>query len=352
CDCDRYVEFWNLVFTQFDSDGKGNYTPLAHPNIDTGMGLERLACILQGVDNIFEVDTVQNIMKELSKKAGVEYKKDEKLDVSLRVITDHIRSTTMMLGDGVMPSNEGRGYVLRRLLRRAARHGRLLGIKEPFLYQLCDTVIDEYRTAYPELVEKQEVIKKIILVEEESFGKTIDQGLNMLNDLMKGDIKELSGADAFKLYDTYGFPLDLTKDILEEKGITVNEQEFNVLMDEQKKRARDSRKNSHIDGWKEAGDFLDGISATEFVGYENDRYESVVVALSGDNIVLDKTPFYAESGGQVADKGVIECSSGIFEVSDVTKTPAGVFVHTGKYISGEFSKGDKVVAKIDADRRN
>ena len=352
CDCDRYVEFWNLVFTQFDSDGKGNYTPLAHPNIDTGMGLERLACIMQGVDNIFEVDTIKNIMKQLSVKAGVEYKKDKKLDISLRVITDHVRSTTMMLGDGVMPSNEGRGYVLRRLLRRAARHGRLLGIKGPFLYELCDAVIDEYRTAYPELVEKQEVIKKIILVEEESFGKTIDQGLNLLNQLMQGDIKELSGADAFKLYDTYGFPLDLTKDILEEKGILVNEEEFNALMEQQKKRARDSRKNSNIEGWKEAGDFLDGVPATEFVGYENDVFEGTVTAENGDNIVLDKTPFYAESGGQVADTGTIECENGIFEVANVTKTPAGVFVHSGKYISGKFNKGDKVVAKIDITRRD
>lgn len=219
CDCDRYVEFWNLVFTQFDSDGKGNYAPLDHPNIDTGMGLERLACIMQGVNNLFEVDTVQNIMKHVSRIAGVTYGENERTDVSLRVITDHIRSTTFMIGDGVMPSNEGRGYVLRRLLRRAARHGRLLGIHEPFLYQVCETVIGENRSAYPQLEEKKDFIAKLIHFEEEAFGKTIDSGLQLLDDMvtaMEGDT--LSGEDAFRLYDTYGFPVDLTRDILEEKG--------------------------------------------------------------------------------------------------------------------------------------
>ena len=254
CECDRYVEFWNNVFTQFDSDGKGNYTPLDHPNIDTGMGLERLACIMQGVDNLFEVDTVQNIMNHISQIAGVKYKESEKTDVSLRVITDHIRSTIFMIGDGVMPSNEGRGYVVRRLLRRAARHGRLLGIHEPFLYQVCDTVIQENILPYPELCEKKDYIKKILQVEEQAFGKTIDSGLALLDEMLSslsGTI--LSGAAAFKLYDTYGFPVDLTRDILEEKGIQVDEEEFNRLMTEQRARARAARKNAGADVYEEPG---------------------------------------------------------------------------------------------------
>lgn len=351
CECDRYVEFWNLVFTQFDSDGKGNYTPLAHPNIDTGMGLERLACIMQDVDNLFEVDTVRNIMKRLSDMSGVEYKKDGKLDVSLRVITDHIRSTTFMIGDGVMPSNEGRGYVLRRLLRRAARHGRLLGLNKPFLFELCDAVIEENKDAYPELPEKAELIKKVILVEEESFGKTIDQGLLLLNELISGDIKELSGADAFKLYDTYGFPLDLTKDILEEKNITVNEKEFDELMQQQKQRARDARKNSHIEGWKDSDGFLDGVEPTEFIGYELLNANAKVLAVSESGVVLDKTPFYAESGGQAADMGTLYFEGGSFEVKDVTKTPSGVFIHEGEFISGSLKKADVVTAVVDEKRR-
>ena len=249
CDCDRYIEVWNLVFTQFDSDGKGNYTPLDHPNIDTGMGLERLACVMQGVDNLFEVDTVQKIMKHISGIAGVTYKQDAKTDVSLRVITDHIRSTTMMIGDGVMPSNEGRGYVLRRLIRRAARHGRLLGIDRPFLSEVVSTVIEENK-AYPELVEKKDLIIRVVREEEESFGRTIDKGMQLLNELTQtSKAKEISGADAFKLYDTYGFPLDLTKDILEEKGMTVDEQSFEELMKEQKQRARDARKNAGAEAW-------------------------------------------------------------------------------------------------------
>ena len=250
CECDRYVEFWNLVFTQFESDGKGNYTPLEHPNIDTGMGLERLACIMQGVDNLFEVDTVQNIMKHICKIAGIKYHEDEKKDVSLRVITDHIRSTTMMIGDGVMPSNEGRGYVLRRLLRRAARHGRLLGIDRPFLSEVCDTVIKENESAYPNLAEKRDFIKKLIQVEEESFSKTIDTGLQLLNQMIENaDSKILSGEDAFKLNDTYGFPLDLTKEILEERGMEVDEEVFAKLMQEQKLRAKNARKNAGADAY-------------------------------------------------------------------------------------------------------
>ena len=247
CECDRYVEFWNLVFTQFESDGEGNYTPLEHPNIDTGMGLERLACIMQGVDNLFLVDTVQNIMKHICRIAGVQYGDSEKTDVSLRVITDHIRSTTFMIGDGVMPSNEGRGYVLRRLLRRAARHGRLLGIHEPFLAQVCDTVIEENKNAYPERLEKKDFIKKLISVEEESFAKTIDQGMQMLNNLMdSADVNVLSGEDAFRLNDTFGFPLDLTKEIIAERGMRVDEEEFQRLLLEQRERARAARKNAEI----------------------------------------------------------------------------------------------------------
>lgn len=240
CDCDRYVEVWNLVFTQFDSDGKGNYTPLEHPNIDTGMGLERLACVMQGVDNLFLVDTVQNIMKHVIDITGTPYGKDEKTDISLRVITDHIRSTVFMIGDGVMPSNEGRGYVLRRLLRRAARHGRLLDVKRPFLYEVAQTVIRENESAYPELAQKKDFIIKLIKIEEENFSKTIEQGFNMLHDILgSNEIKELSGEDAFMLNDTYGFPIDLTKEILAEKGMTVNEERFRELLAEQKKtRAR------------------------------------------------------------------------------------------------------------------
>ena len=351
CDCDRYLEFWNLVFTQFNTDGNGTYTPLANPNIDTGMGLERLACIFQNVDNLFEVDTVKNIMKKLSEISGVAYKTDEKLDVSLRVITDHIRSTTFMIGDGVMPANEGRGYVLRRLLRRAARHGRLLGIKKPFLYELFEAVLEENKEAYPELVEKSELIKKVLLVEEENFGKTIDQGLNLLNELILDNPKQLSGKDAFKLYDTYGFPLDLTKDILEEKNISVNEEEFNSLMEEQKKRAREARKHNNIDGWKDADSFLDGIKATKFVGYDDLSVNAKVLALNENNIVLDTTSFYAESGGQVSDTGTIYFEGGSFEVTNVSKTPSGVFVHEGNFVQGSLKVGDIVNTSIDEEKR-
>lgn len=351
CDCDRYLEFWNLVFTQFNTDGNGTYTPLANPNIDTGMGLERLACIFQNVDNLFEVDTVKNIMKKLSEISGVAYKTDDKLDVSLRVITDHIRSTTFMIGDGVMPANEGRGYVLRRLLRRAARHGRLLGIKKPFLYELFEAVVEENKEAYPELVEKSELIKKVLLVEEENFGKTIDQGLNLLNELILDNPKQLSGKDAFKLYDTYGFPLDLTKDILEEKNISVNEEEFNSLMEEQKKRAREARKHNNIDGWKDADSFLDGIKATKFVGYDDLSVNAKVLALNENNIVLDTTSFYAESGGQVSDTGTIYFEGGSFEVTNVSKTPSGVFVHEGNFVQGSLKIGDVVNTSVDEEKR-
>ncbi len=361
CDCDRFVEFWNLVFTQFDSDGQGTYTPLAHPNIDTGMGLERLACIMQGVENLFEVDTVQNIMKHISKIAGVEYGADERNDVSLRVITDHIRSTTFMVGDGVMPSNEGRGYVLRRLLRRAARHGRLLGIKEPFLYQVCETVIHENLSAYPELKEKEDFIKKLIKNEEEAFDKTIDSGLQLLNEQLaglKGDT--LPGEVAFKLYDTYGFPLDLTVDILEEKGLKVDENKFQDLMAEQRTRARNARKDAGADAWKGKAAIAEKLEASKFVGYEKLEESAKVVSIIQNNelvdsvtlgdeatIVLDVTPFYGESGGQVGDIGMLSCEGGVFEVVKTLRAGAGVILHNGVVNQGDIRVGDTVNAKVD-----
>ncbi len=365
CECDRFVEVWNLVFTQFESDGKGNYTPLDHPNIDTGMGLERLACVMQGVDNLFLVDTVQNIMKHISQITGVEYGRDSKSDISLRVITDHIRSTTFMIGDGVMPSNEGKGYVLRRLLRRAARHGRLLGYNEPFLYKVCDTVIKENITAYPELKEKKEFITKVIRVEEESFAKTIDQGFRMLQDIIESkDISILSGEDAFKLNDTFGFPIDLTKEILAEQGIEVDVDRFRELLKEQKKRSRDARKNAGADAWISDTTDLSDVSGTEFFGYNDLRIDSKVVAIikdgvridsvgEGENaiIVLDRTPFYAESGGQVGDTGVLEKGSFLAEVDDTTKDSSGIFLHACEVKSGSVSVGDTIEAAVDNERR-
>ena len=366
CECDRFVEVWNLVFTQFESDGKGNYTPLDHPNIDTGMGLERLACVMQGVDNLFLVDTIQNIMKHISAITGVEYGRDDKSDISLRVITDHIRSTTFMIGDGVMPSNEGKGYVLRRLLRRAARHGRLLGYNEPFLYKVCDTVIKENLTAYPELKEKQEFITKVIKVEEESFAKTIDQGFKMLQTITDDKaVKTLSGEDAFKLNDTYGFPIDLTREILSEQGIEVDVDRYYELLKEQKKRSRDARKNAGADAWiSDSTDFSD-VTATEFVGYTDLKCASKVVAIVKDGIrtnavsegesavvVLDKTPFYAESGGQVGDTGSIEGKGFSVSVDDTTKDPSGtIYLHACTVNSGMISVGDEVSSAVDAERR-
>ncbi|MDD2418271.1 MAG: alanine--tRNA ligase [Oscillospiraceae bacterium] len=365
CECDRYVEFWNNVFTQFNSDGKGNYTPLAHPNIDTGMGLERLACIMQGVDNLFEVDTVQNIMKHISSIAGVKYGDSKKTDISLRVITDHIRSTTFMIGDGVMPSNEGRGYVVRRLLRRAARHGRLLGINNPFLCQVCETVIKENLTAYPELNEKKDFIQKIIHVEEEAFGKTIDSGLSMLDEMLsaqKGNI--MSGTDAFKLNDTYGFPLDLTKDILEEKGMTVDETEFDRLMAEQRARARAARKNAGADAWKGSNRIFEQLLPGSFVGYDTMSLEAKVTAIVRDDelveslfkgetgiVILDTTPFYAEGGGQAGDIGEILNNETLFNVTDTTKSHNGVYIHIGTLIKGELRVGDAVTASVNKTER-
>ncbi len=365
CDCDRYTEFWNLVFTQFDSDGNGNYAPLEHPNIDTGMGLERLACIMQGVDNLFEVDTVQNIMKKISEIAGVKYHDDEKSDVSLRVITDHIRSATFMIGDGVMPSNEGRGYVLRRLIRRACRHGRLLAVNKPFLYEVVDTVIAENHTAYPELADKAEIIKKIIHSEEESFGKTIDAGLLRLHEEIKnlqGNI--LSGKDAFKLNDTYGFPLDLTKDILEEYGITVDEDEFNSLLENQKQTARAARKDAGADAWKGSNIKID-VPPTEFLGYTQFNCDAKILAIinkegelvqalgAGDEgaLILDKTTMYALSGGQVGDVGSIKAGNNVFYVGDTTKDDNGLFYHAGSVSEGIISVGQQVSVAVNEYRR-
>ncbi|MBE6798296.1 MAG: alanine--tRNA ligase [Ruminococcaceae bacterium] len=364
CDCDRYMEIWNNVFSQFNNDGNGNYTELKQKNIDTGMGLERLACVLQGVDNLFEVDTVRNILNKVCEIAGKTYGNDAKNDVSIRVVTDHLRGATFMICDGVLPSNEGRGYVLRRLLRRAARHGKLLGINRMFLCEICDQVIAENKDAYPELVEKSDMIKKIIAVEEENFGKTIDQGLKMLDEITaSGDGKVLSGADAFKLNDTYGFPLDITKDILEEKGWTVDEDEFHRLMTEQKQRARDARKAADGESWKSNELTFDGVSATEFVGYSEDECEATVldIVVDGEHvesaedskavIVLDRTVLYAESGGQVGDEGELLLDTAKIAVNDVKKNASGIFMHYATVLDGTVSVGDRVVAKINTERR-
>lgn len=366
CDCDRYVEFWNLVFTQFDNDGNNNYTRLKSCNIDTGMGLERLACIMQGVDNLFEVDTVQNIMKHIMQIAGVKYHEDEKKDVSLRVITDHIRSTTFMIGDGVMPSNEGRGYVLRRLLRRAARHGRLLGIDGTFLYKVCETVIKENATAYPNLVEKHDLIVKVIKAEEESFNKTIDTGLNLLENIIaQSDSKVLSGADAFKLQDTFGFPIDLTKELLEERGMSVDIDEYDRLYAQSRAAARAARKDAGAQAWKGSNISFKDVGATEFVGYTDYSCDAEIKAIvtNGERdefatadsevvVVLDKTSFYGESGGQAGDTGVIKTDNATLEVTATGKTPDGVVLHIARFISGDsIALGDKVHAQIDVEKR-
>ncbi|MEE0204598.1 MAG: alanine--tRNA ligase [Oscillospiraceae bacterium] len=366
CDCDRFMEVWNNVFSQFNNDGQDNYTDLAQKNIDTGMGLERLACVCQNVDSLFDVDTVMNITNKVSEITGATYGKTHKMDVSLRVITDHIRSATFMIGDGILPSNEGRGYVLRRLLRRAARHGKLLGVNEPFLYKVCDMVIHENRNAYPDLVEKQDYITRVIKVEEENFAKTIDTGLRILNDLVeshkaKGETV-FSGEDAFKLYDTYGFPLDLTQDILEEQGMTVDEAAFTALMEDQKERARAAR-GDMSNAWQGLDLGLDN-TPTQFTGYDRTEDEGKVLALvtegevsgvlkAGEEgiVVLDKTPFYAEMGGQIGDSGVLEVNGAVFQVKDVQKNKGGKFLHYGKLESGELKVGDTVTAKLDVERR-
>ena len=357
CDCDRFMEIWNLVFTQFDKQEDGTYERLANPNIDTGMGLERLAAYKQGVANLFEVDTVQGVMKHICKIANTEYKKDDKTDVSLRVITDHIRSTVMMISDGVIPSNEGRGYVLRRLLRRAARHGKLLGIDKPFLYTVADTVINESETAYPELAEKRDYIKNIVKIEEERFDATIDKGLAVLEEYLENS-KEITGEQAFKLHDTYGFPLDLTIEIAEEKGIKVDTDGFDAAMKNQKMTARTSRKDGS--SW-EAEDELkfENAEKTVFDGYSTLEETSKITGLAKDSeisdslkkgdkgvIVTEKTPFYAEMGGQVGDIGKITSDGAIAKVVDTKKSADGHFMHEVEVEDGEFKIGGSVTLKV------
>ncbi len=365
CDCDRYMEIWNLVFSQFDSDGNGHYTRMPKPNIDTGMGLERLACVMQNVGNLFEVDTVQNIMQHICRIAKVEYKQDEKKDISLRVITDHIRSTTFMIGDGVLPSNEGRGYVLRRLLRRAARHGRLLGIEGTFLHEVAKTVIQENEGAYPELRENEEYIVKVIKAEEERFQKTIDQGMEQLQQMMAsfdGKGGTLSGEDAFRLYDTFGFPIDLTREILAEQNIGIDEEEFTRLMNEQRVRAREARKD--VSGWSTDSIDLTALKGTEFTGYQTLSQQASVVAIVRDGsiadsveegqqatLILNKTSFYGESGGQVGDTGVIVNGENRFTVEDTKKDHEGHFMHIGTVTKGSFNTADTVTAEVDVQRR-
>ena len=372
CDCDRYMEIWNLVFSQFDADGKGHYERLARPNIDTGMGLERLACVMQGVGNLFEVDTVQSVLHHVEHIANKTYGEDDKTDISIRVITDHIRSCTFMVSDGILPSNEGRGYVLRRLLRRAARHGRMLGITRPFLVELVETVIQSSETAYPELREHDAYIKKVIGTEEANFARTIDAGMNILNNMIDGLEKAhqhlLKGLDVFKLNDTFGFPLDLTKEIAAEQGIEIDEEGFHVEMTKQKERARAERLKKNISGWSE--DLFGALDAepTVFTGYETLNDTGVVVALSDEEtltdaiatdeeakdgvlVVLDKTPFYAEMGGQAADHGMLNSADCSLRVLDVKKTPKGYYVHTCVLESGIVKVGDHLTAQVDKEYR-
>ncbi len=368
CDCDRYIEIWNNVFSQFDNDGHNNYTELKQKNIDTGMGLERLACVCQNVDSLFDVDTVMNITHKVSELTGAHYGESYQRDVSLRVITDHIRSATFMICDGILPSNEGRGYVLRRLLRRAARHGKLLGVNEPFLYQVVDTVVHENEGQYPDLREKQSYITKVIRTEEENFARTIDGGIRIYSEMLAGHKERgetvFSGADAFKLYDTFGFPIDLTAEMAAEAGMTVDEDAFKALMTEQKERAREARKALGDLGW--AGvEFGKDMPATEFLGYDRDTVdgaEVLAIVAEGEQVeeivsgmdamvVLDKTPFYAEMGGQVADHGVLTADGIVFTVSDVQKNKGGKFMHYGKLVKGSLSVGNTLTAAIDTERR-
>lgn len=372
CDCDRYMEIWNLVFSQFDADGKGHYERLARPNIDTGMGLERLACVMQGVGNLFEVDTVQSVLHHVEHIANKTYGENAKDDISIRVITDHIRSCTFMVSDGILPSNEGRGYVLRRLLRRAARHGRMLGITRPFLVELVETVIQSSETAYPELREHDAYIKKVIGTEEANFARTIDAGMNILNNMIDGLEKAhehlLKGLDVFKLNDTFGFPLDLTKEIAAEQGIEIDEEGFHAEMTKQKERARAERLKKNISGWSE--DLFGALDAepTVFTGYETLNDTGVVVALSDEEtltdaiatdeeakdgvlVVLDKTPFYAEMGGQAADHGMLNSADCSLRVLDVKKTPKGYYVHTCVLESGIVKVGDHLTAQVDKEYR-
>ena len=367
CDCDRYMEVWNNVFSQFDNDGNGNYSDLVQKNIDTGMGLERLAVVCQGVDSLFDVDTVMNITHKVSEITGAHYGDSHQTDVSLRVITDHIRASVMMISDGILPSNEGRGYVLRRLLRRAARHGKLLGVNEPFLYQVVDMVVHENECQYPELREKQAYITRVIRNEEENFAKTIDAGMHIFSDLLaehqaKGE-RVFSGADAFKLYDTYGFPIDLTREMVQEQDMTVDEDAFQELMEQQRVRARKAREALGDLAWAGVDLGLD-TTPTKFTGYDHTVDQGTILAIVCDGevcseidegkqgvLVLDCTPFYAEMGGQVADHGVIETDGALFQVTDVQKDKAGKFLHHGVMHSGRLQVEQTVTARIDTDRR-
>ena len=367
CDCDRYMEVWNNVFSQFDNDGNGNYSDLVQKNIDTGMGLERLAVVCQGVDSLFDVDTVMNITHKVSEITGAHYGDSHKTDVSLRVITDHIRASVMMISDGILPSNEGRGYVLRRLLRRAARHGKLLGVNEPFLYQVVDMVVHENECQYPELREKQAYITRVIRNEEENFAKTIDAGMHIFSDLLaehqaKGE-RVFSGADAFKLYDTYGFPIDLTREMVQEQDMTVDEDAFQDLMEQQRVRARKAREALGDLAWAGVDLGLDP-TPTQFTGYDHTADQGTILAIVCEGevcseidegkqgvLVLDCTPFYAEMGGQVADHGVIETDGALFQVTDVQKDKAGKFLHYGVMHSGHLQVEQTVTARIDTDRR-
>ena len=367
CECDRYMEVWNNVFSQFDNDGNGNYTDLVQKNIDTGMGLERLAVVCQDVDSLFDVDAVMNITHKVSEITGAYYGKTHKMDVSLRVITDHIRSSVFMICDGVLPSNEGRGYVLRRLLRRAARHGKLLGVNEPFLYRVVDTVIQESEGQYPDLREKQGYITKVIKTEEENFARTIDAGMKIFEELLaehKANGETVfSGADAFKLYDTYGFPVDLTREMCEDEGMTVNEDEFKALMDEQRTRARKAREALGDLGW--AGiEFGKDMPETEFLGYDQQECEGKVLAIVADGelreevasgteaiLVLDKTTMYAEMGGQIGDKGIISGNGFEFKVNNVQKNKGNKFMHYGVVTNGQITTGETVTVCYDREHR-
>nr|WP_275061321.1 alanine--tRNA ligase [Diplocloster modestus] len=369
CDCDRYMEVWNDVFTQFESDGKGNYEELEHKNIDTGMGLERLAVVVQGVDSIFDVDTLQALRNKVCEFANVTYKESEETDVSIRLITDHIRSATFMISDGIMPTNEGRGYVLRRLIRRAARHGRLLGIQDGFLAKLCESVIEGSRDGYPELEEKRDFIIKVLAQEEDKFSKTIDQGLHILEEMMQemkaNNEKTLAGEHAFKLYDTYGFPLDLTKEILEEEGFNVDEEGFKASMEEQRQMARKARKVTNYMGADvTVYESIDPAITSRFVGYETLNHNSKITVLTTEEelvealadgeagtVIVEETPFYATSGGQVADTGIIRQGSNEFAVEDTVKLLGGKIGHIGKVTKGMFKVGDLVELSVDADKR-
>ncbi len=365
CDCDRFLEFWNLVFTQFDKDAEGNYNLLEFPNIDTWMGLERIACIMQNVDSIFDIDTFVRIREKVSELSGINYGDSTKSDISIRIISDHVRATTFLLCDGVIPSNEGRGYILRRLLRRAARHGKLLGIGSEFISSVAKVVIEEYAEAYPQLLEKEDYIYKLILIEEGKFQETIDQGISILElrieEMEKKGETILPAEDAFKLYDTFGFPLEITLEILEESGKSLNVKEFEALMEEQKETARRARSASDSEGWKKAsGELIPTDLHSEFVGYERTEERSTIIYISKDGdsadcvragekaiVILDRSPFYGEGGGQVGDVGRITGQSFCAEVSDTKKSSSGISVHSVEVKEGELKLKDEVSAAVD-----